>query len=170
MGDEPTTAKISFTITDGTDPINGASVVLNDVTKTTGSAGGCTFDDVADGTYNVVVSKEGYTTKTEEIVIDSEHHSFTIALVAESQETGGSETTEETGGETGGSENTGVTEPTGGETGGSETTEETGGETGGNKFPSFLKAYQYRGGFDKFVYDQLKKLTSSEDEETSGEE
>lgn len=34
------------------------------------------------------------------------------------------------------------------------TTEET--------FPSFRKAYQYRGGFDKFVYDQLKKANGEE--------
>ena len=63
-------------------------------------------------------------------------------------------------GETGGeNENpTSGSETTGGETG----SETTGGETGGEsstdeEFPSFIKAYKYRGGFDKFVYDQLKK-------------
>lgn len=29
-------------------------------------------------------------------------------------------------------------------------------------FPSFRKAYKYKGGFDKFVYDQLKKLNGGE--------
>lgn len=38
------------------------------------------------------------------------------------------------------------------------TTEESQEET----FPSFRKAYQYRGGFDKFVYDQLKKANDGE--------
>ena len=38
------------------------------------------------------------------------------------------------------------------------TTEESQEET----FPSFRKAYKYRGGFDKFVYDQLKKANGEE--------
>lgn len=45
-------------------------------------------------------------------------------------------------------------EPTTQETGGNE---QTGGETKEETFPSFRKAYKYKGGFDKFVYDQLKK-------------
>lgn len=39
-------------------------------------------------------------------------------------------------------------------TGNDETKEET--------FPSFRKAYKYKGGFDKFVYDQLKKANGGE--------
>ena len=130
--EEQTTQSISFTINDGTNPISGASVVIGEVSKTTGSAGGCTFDDIEEGTVSVEVSKEGFTTKTEEITVDSEHTSFTISLEATSDETGGDTT-------------------------GNETTEETKEET----FPSFRKAYQYRGGFDKFVYDQLKKANES---------
>lgn len=61
-------------------------------------------------------------------------------------------TTQETGGQT---QETGGNEQTGGEQQGEETqTEES--------FPSFRKAYQYRGGFDKFVYDQLKKANGEE--------
>lgn len=135
----PTTRDISFTINDGTDPIEGASVKIGSETKTTGSAGGCTFTGVEEGTVSVEVSKEGYTTKTESITVDSEHTAFTISLVATAQE------------ETGGSNETG-----------GETSEE---ETAKDEFPSFRKAYKYRGGFDKFVYDQLKKANSSEDEE-----
>ena len=121
----PTTRDISFTINDGTNAIEGASVKIGSETKTTGSVGGCTFTGVEDGTVSVEVSKTGYTTKTESITVDSTHTSFTISLVAEAQAE--EETDEE------------------------EETEE--------KFPSFRKAYQYRGGFDKFVYDQLKKAT-----------
>ena len=77
-----TTRDISFSITDGTDPIQGASVVIGSTTKTTGSAGGCSFTGVAEGSVSVEVSKEGYTTKTETITVDSEHTSFTITLVA----------------------------------------------------------------------------------------
>ena len=149
------TQDISFTINDGTDPIQGATVKIGSETKTTGSAGGCSFTAIEEGTVSVEVSKDGYTTKTESITVDSTHTSFTISLVATAQEeTGGSET----GGETTGTE-------TGG-TGSEETTEETTEE----KFPSFRKAYKYRGGFDKWVYDQLKKANSSESEEESGEE
>lgn len=54
-------------------------------------------------------------------------------------------------------------EPTTQETGGNEQTgQETGGQTTEESFPSFRKAYQYRGGFDKFVYDQLKKANGEE--------
>ena len=129
----PTTRDISFTINDGTNPIEGASVKIGSETKTTGSVGGCTFTGVEEGTVSVEVSKTGYTTKTESITVDSTHTSFTISLVAEAQE----EETDE-----------------------KEETEE--------KFPSFRKVYKYRGGFDKWVYDQLKG--SSESTENSGEE
>lgn len=149
----PTTQDISFTINDGTDPIQGASVVIGSETKTTGSIGGCSFTGIEEGTVSVEVSKEGYTTKTESITVDSEHTTFTISLVATAQEnTGGDTTGNETGGETGG------------DTTGGEQTEETKEE----KFPSFRKVYKYRGGFDKWVYDQLKG--SSESTENSGEE
>jgi len=140
MPEEQTTQSISFTINDGTAPINGASVVIGEVSKTTGSAGGCTFDNIEEGTVSVEVSKEGFTTKTEEITVDSEHTSFTISLEA---------TSEETGGETTGDEPT------------AETTEES--------FPSFRKVYKYRGGFDKWVYDQLKGASESTNEDTGGE-
>ena len=136
----PTTQDISFTIDDGTDPIQGATVKIGSETKTTGSAGGCSFTAIEEGTVSVEVSKDGYTTKTEEITVDSEHTSFTISLEA---------TSEETGGETTGDEPTG------------ETTEES--------FPSFRKVYKYRGGFDKWVYDQLKGASESTSEDT-GEE
>lgn len=123
----PTTRDISFTINDGTNPIEGASVKIGSETKTTGSVGGCTFTGVEEGTVSVEVSKTGYTTKTESITVDSTHTSFTISLVAEAQE------------------------------------EETDEEETEEKFPSFRKAYKYKGGFDKFVYDTLKKLTEESD-------
>lgn len=118
----PTTQDISFTINDGTNAIEGATVKIGAETKTTGSAGGCSFTGVEEGTVSVEVSKDGYTTKTESITVDSTHTTFTISLVAT------------------------ATEPE------EEPAEE-------ESFPSFRKAYKYRGGFDKFVYDTLKKLT-----------
>ena len=53
------------------------------MTKTTGSAGGCSFTDIQDGTVSVEVSCEGYVTKTEEITVSSENTTFTISLVAQ---------------------------------------------------------------------------------------
>ena len=81
----PTTRDLSFTINDGTDPIEGATVTIGEKTGTTGSAGGCTVTGVAEGSdITVEVSKEGYTTKTETITVDETHTSFTISLVAAS--------------------------------------------------------------------------------------
>lgn len=54
---------------------------------------------------------------------------------------------------------TGGNEQTGGEQQEEETQTE---ETTEESFPSFRKAYKYRGGFDKFVYDQLKKANGEE--------
>ena len=86
-GDTPTptpvTRDLSFTINDGTDPIEGATVTIGAKTGTTGSAGGCTITGVEEGTgISVEVAKEGYTTKTETITVDETHTSFTISLVA----------------------------------------------------------------------------------------
>lgn len=74
---------ISFTINDGTDPIEGASVVIGDTTKTTGAAGGCTFPNMLYDTYTATITKTGYEDKTEEIEFDSSHKSFTVSLTAE---------------------------------------------------------------------------------------
>lgn len=78
----PVTRDISFTINDGKDPIEGATVVIGETSKTTGSAGGCTFNNIEEGQVSVEVSAEGYTTKTEEITVSAEDTSFTISLVA----------------------------------------------------------------------------------------
>ena len=64
--------------------IQGAEVVIDGDTenkKTTGSSGGCSAT-LSDGEHEVVVSAEGFTTKTETITVDSTHASFTISLTA----------------------------------------------------------------------------------------
>lgn len=81
---EPVTRDLSFTINDGTDPIEGATVTIGAKTGTTGAAGGCTIKDVEEGSVSVEVAKEGYTTKTETITVDETHTSFTISLTAAS--------------------------------------------------------------------------------------
>ena len=82
--DTPTTRDLSFTINDGTDPVEGATVSIGSKTGTTESNGGCTIEGVEDGSQSVEVSATGYTTKTETITVDSTHTSFTISLTAES--------------------------------------------------------------------------------------
>jgi len=83
----PVTRDLSFTVNDGTDPIEGATISIGTKTGTTGSDGGCTITGIEEGTQSVEVSKTGYTTKTESISVDETHTSFTISLVAEQQET-----------------------------------------------------------------------------------
>ena len=56
---------ISVSVSDGTDPLENVSVTLtgadsNEYTGKTGSAGGCTINNVPEGSYNVTASKAGY--------------------------------------------------------------------------------------------------------------
>lgn len=77
---EPVTRDLSFTVNDGTTPIKGATVTIGDKTGTTGDVGGCTIKGVAEGKVTVEVSAEYYESKTETILVDSTHTSFTISL------------------------------------------------------------------------------------------
>lgn len=74
---------INFTVTDGEDGISSASVTIGTTTKTTGSAGGCSFKDIDDGEVTVTVSADGFVTKTETITVSEESTSFIISLVSE---------------------------------------------------------------------------------------
>lgn len=82
VNNETETRTINFTITDGTDPVNGATVAIGNKTGTTGSAGGCTLTEIADGEHEVTVTCEGYTTKTETITVSESDTTFAIALEA----------------------------------------------------------------------------------------
>lgn len=77
---------ITITVEDSEDtpsPIEGASVTIDDVTKTTDSSGECTFPGMTYDDYSAEVSATGYTTATETINFRSNHKSFTISLEAE---------------------------------------------------------------------------------------
>lgn len=80
VNNESETRTINFTITDGTDPVNGATVAIGNKTGTTGSAGGCSLTEIADGEHEVIVTCDGYTTKTETIVVSESDTAFTITL------------------------------------------------------------------------------------------
>lgn len=77
------TRDLTFNVTDGTDPIEGATVTIGTVSGTTGSAGGCTLKDIEEGSQSVSVVKEGYATKTETITVSEDNTSFAIELVAD---------------------------------------------------------------------------------------
>lgn len=79
---QATTRSIHIDVDDGADGIEGASVVIGETTKTTGSAGGCNFTGLTDGKHNVTVTADGYTEKTEEITVSENNTTFTISLTA----------------------------------------------------------------------------------------
>lgn len=71
---------ITITVDDGTDAIEGASVVIGETTKTTNASGECTFTNMTYDDYSATITKDGYTTKTETLQFRSNHKSFTISL------------------------------------------------------------------------------------------
>ena len=77
-----TTRNISVNVTDGTNAVSDASVVIDDITRTTGSQGGCTFNDITDGEHTVTVTKTGYVTKTETITVSEDNTTFTITVTS----------------------------------------------------------------------------------------
>ena len=81
--EEIVTHNISFTVTDGTEPIEGATVSIGDITGTTSSAGGCTLQNVAEGSHDVTVTASGYSMRIEEITVSDIETSFEIILVSE---------------------------------------------------------------------------------------
>ena len=74
------THELSFTVNDGTDPIQGATVTIEGKTGTTGSAGGCTIEGILEGSHTVTVTKEGFTEYTDTITVSEESTSFTVSL------------------------------------------------------------------------------------------
>ena len=64
---------VDFTVNDEDgDPLDGAAVKLNNITRTTDADGLAAFTDVAAGTYDWEVSKAGYHSETGEIVVDDD--------------------------------------------------------------------------------------------------
>lgn len=96
---EPETVDISVSVSDGTGPVQGATVTLTDTTDSTktfssgasGSAGGCTISEVPLGTYTVSSTCTGYTdyTGAEALVVTAETTTLEIELVEEEVTPGG---------------------------------------------------------------------------------
>lgn len=77
---EETQYDIHIDVDDGTDAVTGATVVIDEVTRTTGDAGGCNFTGLEAGDYVVNVTKEGYVDSVTTITVDADHLTFTISL------------------------------------------------------------------------------------------
>lgn len=78
---------INVSVTDGTDPVKGASVVLAKgstevASSTTGDAGGCTLQNVEDDTYTITVTKEGFTEYSASVTTSKSNTSLSIELTA----------------------------------------------------------------------------------------
>lgn len=80
--EEQQTRDIHIDVDDGTDGVEGATVVIGETSKTTGSAGGCNFTGLSDGEYQVTVTAEGFVEKTETINVSENDTTFTISLTA----------------------------------------------------------------------------------------
>lgn len=83
-----TMGNISVDVTDGENAISGATVTLTDAdsqttSETTDSDGAVSFEDIDNGEYTLTISKEGYATITESIVmagVDLELNATLIAI------------------------------------------------------------------------------------------
>lgn len=80
--EEVTTRTLNFTVNDGNSPVENATVAIGDVTSTTGSAGGCSLQNISDGEHTVTVTKEGYENYTGTITVSENNTSFTVSLTA----------------------------------------------------------------------------------------
>lgn len=88
--EQQTSRNVSITVNDGTDAVNGATVSIGETSATTGSAGGCTLQNITDGEHTISVTAEGFEEYSNTITVSEENNSFTISLTAEDDPTSGS--------------------------------------------------------------------------------
>jgi len=79
---EGDTDTLTVTVSDGADPIVGASVTIGSTTETTGDDGKASFE-LEYGDYTATISKEGYVTATETLAFRSNHKNFTVSLTGD---------------------------------------------------------------------------------------
>ena len=71
---------ITVIVSDGTNPISGATVTIGDDEETTDEDGETTFESVYEGSQTITVTKTGYADKTSTVTVDDSHTSFTVEL------------------------------------------------------------------------------------------
>ena len=74
------TTDISVTVTDGTNPVEGATVTVNEAEAQTDASGIATFASVVNGSTSIKVEKEGIVTKYETVNVSSSSNSFTVTV------------------------------------------------------------------------------------------
>lgn len=80
---EPSERSVHFTVSDGTGPVSGASVLIDgETSRTTGDAGGCNAT-LTDGEHTIAVTKEGYVDYEDTVTVSSDDTDFTITLTEE---------------------------------------------------------------------------------------
>lgn len=81
IGEEnPETVNVSVSVTDGENPISGATVSIGDITSTTGSQGGCNLNNVPAGSHTITVTADGFEEYSETINVSSENDEINITL------------------------------------------------------------------------------------------
>lgn len=75
---------LEITVTDGTDPISGATVTINSTDKTTNASGKAEFE-LYEGDYTVTATKTNYTTASD--TVDLNEHNTTLTLELEVTDT-----------------------------------------------------------------------------------
>lgn len=84
MGGDPSfeiTAKVTFNVTDGTDPISGATVKVGSETQTTDSSGNAAFT-LSGGGYTYIVQKAGYLGVWGSYTADKQTDTKSVALTS----------------------------------------------------------------------------------------
>ena len=77
---KPKIADITVNVSDGNNPISGATVTIGTDSETTDENGDATFESVYEGSQTVSVTATGYADKTSTINVDETHTTFTIEL------------------------------------------------------------------------------------------
>lgn len=77
---KPKIADITVNVSDGTNPISGATVTIGGDSETTDEDGEASFESVYEGSQTITVTATGYADKTSTVTVDETHTSFTIEL------------------------------------------------------------------------------------------
>lgn len=77
---EPDLYTVTINVTDGTDPIDGASVTLDGTELTTDASGSVTFTDLMDGNYSYYVSADGYSSYPGNVTVNGADETVDVTL------------------------------------------------------------------------------------------
>ncbi|MFN8133844.1 MAG: hypothetical protein U0Z17_00920 [Bacteroidales bacterium] len=73
---------ITFTVTDGSNPVTDAAVIINNAVVTTNAGGNAVFTKMINGDYNFLVSKAGFIDITGTVTVADAHVAREVSLAA----------------------------------------------------------------------------------------